>query len=69
MGCKTRFWNCYKKRIGNVIEFTLSNKQVSYAPQIFISLVTKRDWYRFHDVDDMIKLNYERVLPPIEDTY
>ena len=66
---KQDFGTVIKKGIGNIIEFTLSNKQVSYAPQIFISLVTKRDWHRFHDVDDMIKLNYERVLPPIEDTY
>lgn len=58
-----------KKGTGNVIEFTLSNKHVSYAPEIYISLVTKRDWHRFHEVDDMIKLNYENVLPPIEDAY
>jgi len=54
---------------GNVIEFTLTNKNVSYMPEIQISLITNRDWHRFHDVDDTIKLTYERVLPPIEDTY
>ena len=58
-----------EKGTGNVIDFTLSNKNVSYAPEIHIELTTKRDWHRFHTVDDSIKLNYERVLPPIEDTY
>lgn len=58
-----------KKGTGNIIEFTLSNKNVSYAPEIQITLVTKREWHRFHEIDDIIELNYERVLPPIEDTY
>lgn len=58
-----------KKGTGNVIEFTLNNKNVSYMPEIQISLVTKRDWHRFRDVDDIIKLSFEKVLPPIEDTY
>lgn len=66
---KQDFRTDIKKGTGNVIEFTLSNKPVSYAPEIYISLVTKRDWHRFHEVDDMIKLNYENVLPPIEDAY
>ncbi len=66
---KQDFRTDIKKGTGNVIEFTLSNKHVSYAPEIYISLVTKRDWHRFHEVDDMIKLNYENVLPPIEDAY
>lgn len=58
-----------KKGTGNVIDITLTNKNVSYAPEINIVLTTKRDWHRFHEIDDSIKLNYERVLPPIEDTY
>ena len=57
------------KGTGDVIEFTLTNKNVSYFPEIRISLVTKRDWHRFHDEDDIIKINLEKVLPPIEDTY
>ncbi len=36
---------------------------------ICIVLTTKRDWYRFQEIDDFLKLNYEGVLPPIEDTY
>lgn len=47
----------------------LNNKNVSYAPEIKIPLITKRDWHRFHDVDDSIKLNYERICPPVEDPY
>lgn len=58
-----------KKGTGNVIDFTLNNKNVSYAPEIYISLTTKRDWHRFHNVDDIIKLNYGEILPPVEDTY
>ena len=58
-----------KEGTGNVIEFTLNNKNVSYAPKIYITLTSKRDWHRFHDVDDIIQLNYEPILPPIEDTY
>lgn len=58
-----------KKGTGNVIDFTLNNKNVSYAPEIYISLTTKRDWHRFHNVDDIIKLNYGKILPPVEDTY
>ena len=54
---------------GNVIEFTLNNRNVSYSPEICISLITKRDWHRFHDEDDIIKLHYKKILPPIEDTY
>ena len=66
---KQDYTTLIKKGTGNVIEFALTNKNVSYAPEIVIELTTKRDWHRFHDIDDSIKLNYERVLPPIEDTY
>lgn len=66
---KQDFRTVINKGTGNVIDFTLTNKNVSYAPEIYIMLTTKRDWHRFHDVDDSIKLDYERVLPPIEDTY
>lgn len=58
-----------KKGTGSVIAFTLNNKNVSYAPEIRISLITKRDWHRFHNVDDIIEIHYQEVLPPIEDTY
>lgn len=54
---------------GNVIDFSLTNKNVSYAPEVFIELTTNRDWHRFHEIDDTIELHYGRVLPPIEDTY
>ena len=57
------------KGTGNTIGFTLTNKNVSYAPEIRITLTTNRDWHRFHNIDDRIELNYERVLPPIEDSY
>lgn len=66
---KQDYTTVIKRGKGSVIDFTLNNKNVSYAPEIQISLITKRDWHRFHDVDDIIKLSYERVLPPIEDTY
>ena len=66
---KQDYTTMIKKGTGNVIDFTLTNKNVSYMPEIVIELTTKRDWHRFHDIDDSIKLNYERVLPPIEDTY
>ena len=66
---KQDYTTVIKKGTGNVIEFTLNNKHVSYSPEINISLVTKRDWHRFRGVDDIIKLSYEEVLPPIEDTY
>jgi len=55
------------KGTGNVVEFTLNNKHVSYAPEIVITLTTKRDWHRFHEIDDRIELHYKPVLPPIED--
>lgn len=58
-----------KKGTGSVIDFALTNKDVSYAPEISIVLKTKRDWHRFHDIDDYIDIHFENVLPPIEDTY
>lgn len=58
-----------KKGTGNTIDFTLTNKNVSYLLKIQIELTTKREWHRFHDVDDSIKLCYSEILPPIEDTY
>lgn len=66
---KQDYTTVIKEGKGNVIDFTLNNKNVSYAPTIQISLITKRDWHRFHDKDDIIELNYEKILPPIEDTY
>ncbi len=66
---KQDYTTLINKGTGNVIEFTLNNKNVSYAPEIYISLVTKRDWHRFHDEDDVIVLHYNQVLPPIEDMY
>lgn len=58
-----------KKGTGNIIDFTLGNKNVSRGFDIIIALITKRDWHRFYAADDIIKLHYEEVLPPIEDTY
>lgn len=58
-----------KKGAGSVIDITLNNKNVSYAPEIYIYLTTKREWHRFHDTDDVIRLHYRRILPPIKDTY
>lgn len=66
---KRSYSKMIKKGTGSVIEFSLDNKDVSYRPEIHIFLVTKRDWHRFHEADDIIKLTYEKVLPPIEDTY
>ena len=66
---KQDYTTVIKEGTGNVIEFTPSNKNVSYMPEIQITLITKRDWHRFHDVDDTIKLTYKNVLPPIEDTF
>ena len=57
------------KGTGNEINFVLTNKNVSYAPEKIIELVTKREWHRFHEIDDSIKMNLQRVLPPIEDLY
>lgn len=54
---------------GPVIDFTLKNKDVSFALQIIITLTTTRDWHRFHTYDDKIILGLPEVLPPIEDTY
>ena len=56
------------KGTGSIIQFALTNKNVSYAPDIVIELTTKRDWHRFHEVDDRVVLHFGRVLPPIEDT-
>lgn len=58
-----------KEGTGSIIEFTLDNRNVSYAPEIYITLTTKRDWHRFHDIDDVVQLHYMPVLPPIEDTF
>lgn len=66
---KQDYLTVIKKGTGNIIEFTLNNKSVSYAPTILISLITKRDWHRFHNDDDTIWLHYDKVLPPIEETY
>lgn len=56
------------KGTGSIIQFALTNKNVSYGPDIVIELTTKRDWHRFHEVDDRVVLHFGRVLPPIEDT-
>lgn len=66
---KQDYTTIINKGTGNEITFVLTNKNVSYAPEIVIELITKRDWHRFHDVDDSIKINLQRVLPPIEDLY
>ncbi len=52
---------------GTEIKFRPSNKNVSYSPTIEIFLKTKRDWHRFGKVDDIVKLNLNEILPPIED--
>jgi len=57
------------KGIGNEIRFNVTNKNVSYSPEITIILTTKKDWHRFRKIDDMIKISLDEVLPPIEDTY
>lgn len=65
---KQDYTTLISKGTGNTIQFTLTNKNVSYAPEVVIELTTKRDWHRFHEIDDCVKLHYRRVLPPIEDT-
>jgi len=56
---------------GNVIEFRVDDKCVSYSPEITAKLVTKRSWHRFAyiDCDDYFELRLSQVLPPIEDEY
>lgn len=66
---KQDYTTVINKGTGNEINFVLTNKNVSYAPEIIIELVTKREWHRFHEIDDSIKMNLQRVLPPIEDLY
>ena len=58
-----------KRGMGNTIEFSVNNKNVSLSPSIRLFLTTKRDWHRFRDFDDILVLEYDTVLPPIEDTY
>lgn len=64
-----RLFEPFAKGKGCEIRFKVSNKEVSYAPTIHIALTTKRDWHRFHDEDDRVKISLEQVLPPIEDTF
>lgn len=66
---KQDYTTVINKGTGNVISFALTNKNVSYSPTIVIELTTKRNWHRFHEIDDIVELHYERVLPPIEDTF
>lgn len=66
---KQDYTTIINKGTGSIIQFTLTNKNVSYAPEIVIELTTKRDWHRFHEIDDRVVLHFERVLPPIEDTF
>jgi len=42
-GYKARLYNSNYKGTGSVIDFTLNNKNVLYAPEIQIFLITKRD--------------------------
>jgi hypothetical protein len=66
---KQKITDYIKKGTGNTIFFTLTDKNVSYSPEIDIILVTKRNWHRFGEIDDHIVVHLEEVLPPIEDTY
>lgn len=62
-------YESFAKGSGPEIRFRVSNKEVSYAPHIDIILKTKRDWHRFHEVDDIVEISLNQVLPPIKDTY
>ena len=66
---KQDYTTLINKGTGRIIQFTLTNKHVSYAPEIVIELITKRDWHRFHEIDDQVVIHLESVLPPIEDTF
>lgn len=54
---------------GNIIEFKVDDKCVSFAPEIRVSLITKRSWHRFASIncDDRFVMKLSQVLPPIED--
>lgn len=61
--------NSIAKGSGTEVSFTVTNKHVSYSPEITIYLTTKKEWHRFGKHDDLIEIRLENVLPPIEDTY
>ena len=54
---------------GNVVEFKVDDKCVSYTPCIYADLVTKRSWHRFAHIgcDDHVEIRLSEVFPPIED--
>ncbi|MBE5862686.1 MAG: hypothetical protein E7295_07530 [Lachnospiraceae bacterium] len=56
---------------GNVIEFKVDDKCVSYTPCIYADLITKRSWHRFANIgcDDHIEIHLSEVFPPIEDEF
>lgn len=58
-----------EKGNGNVIQFSVANKHVSYSPEINIFLITSKEWHRHGHFDDIIIIHLEEVLPPIEDLY
>lgn len=56
---------------GNIIEFIVDDKCVSYSPRISASLITKRSWHRFANIncDDYFEIYLSEVYPPLEDNY
>lgn len=58
-----------KKGIGKDIEFTPEIGNVSYAPEIYVFLTTKRNWHRCGTYDDVVVISLGKTLPPIEDSY
>lgn len=54
---------------GNIIEFTLDDKVVSWYPRIKAYLKTKRSWHKFAniDCDDYFEMSLSKVYPPIQD--
>lgn len=56
---------------GNIIEFTVDDKCVSYSPYIRVKLATNRTWHRFANIgcDDLFEMTLSKVLPPLVDSY
>ncbi len=56
---------------GTRIAIDFTDEMVSMVPKIEVKLVTNKKWHRFanFDCDDLVRIELNKILPPIEDSY
>ena len=58
-----------KNTTDTYIDIEITDSMVGRELKIFCKLVSEKNWHKHGEYDDFISITFDRILPPIEDSY